>query len=65
MQDIHIPVKWIAFWRCLRKDLSRVGGGGGVVVGKGGGGGCEWQRIEKKKIWGRSDLFIFMLETVR
>lgn len=23
MQDIHIPVKWIAFWRCLRKDLRR------------------------------------------
>lgn len=31
MQDIHIPVKWIAFWRCLRKDLSGGGGGVGVV----------------------------------
>lgn len=36
MQDIHIPVKWIAFWRCLRKDSSRVGGGSGGGGGEGG-----------------------------
>lgn len=30
MQDIHIPVKWIAFWRRLRETQERSGGGGGL-----------------------------------
>lgn len=34
MQDIHIPVKWIAFWRCWRQDLRGSGSGGGGALQK-------------------------------
>lgn len=47
MQDIHIPVKWIAFWRHLRR--LRGGGGGGGAVDDSGNGGFFFFSLPRNK----------------